>query len=368
MNATKPLHWQHSAALSLKHTTQATDWDRLNRLRGDLPFMDAGAICLALEHFGSGNEVLSVARDDAGVAQAMVVLQPRGTARWASFQPSQLPLGAWVATAELSPAAICQSLLRQAPTGIGLLVSLTQIDPRLAPREPDPANAVGLDYIDTGWIDVEGSFDSYWAARGKNLRQNMRKQRNKLATDGVSTQLHLITEPTEMAGALARYGSLEGTGWKAGEGTAILADNAQGHFYLSLFEAAAHRGEARVYEYRFDNKTVAMNLCLWRGGQLIVLKTAYDESFRTLSPAFLLREEELQQFFQPENAVHRIEYYGKLMDWHTKLTDNKRTLYHHSCYRWGWLKAAALWRSERAARAAKSPVSASSVPSTAPQA
>ena len=76
---------------------------------------------------------------------------------------------------------------------------------------------------------------------------------------------------------------------------------------------------------------------------LVVLKTTYDESIRQLSPAFLLRESELQEIFA-QGQVRRIEYFGRLMDWHTKMTPNKRTLYHLTAYRWPMLKLLALAR------------------------
>jgi hypothetical protein len=146
-----------------------------------------------------------------------------------------------------------------------------------------------------------------------------------------------------MAPALARYGALESSGWKAVEGTAIHQDNAQGRFYRQLFEVAAARGEALVCEYLFDDRTVAMNLCLLRKGTLVVLKTTYDESIKLFSPASLLREEELQEFFA-KGRIRRIEYYGRMMDWHAKLTDHKRTLHHLTVYRWPLLKKLSEWR------------------------
>jgi hypothetical protein len=82
---------------------------------------------------------------------------------------------------------------------------------------------------------------------------------------------------------------------------------------------------------------VAMNLCLLRQGSLVVLKTCYDESIKTYSPASLLREAELQLFFK-EGLIKRIEYFGRMMDWHSKLTDQKRTLHHLTIYRWPLLK------------------------------
>ena len=58
---------------------------------------------------------------------------------------------------------------------------------------------------------------------------------------------------------------------------------------------------------------------------------------KTLSPAFLLREEELQHIFAGQE-IRRIEYYGKVMDWHTKFTESSRSLYHLTAYRWPLLK------------------------------
>lgn len=347
------LRWHHQPAHSALATTGlAAEWDRLNAARGALPFLDAAVVRLALQHFGQGDEQLAVGRNHEGLACAMVVLNRVGRLRWSTFQASQIPLGAWVAEAGLSLNALSRSLVRHAPVGPCLALSFTQVDPLTTPRESEEPSSIGVDYIDTGWIEVQGSFEDYWAVRGKNLRQNMRKQRNKLTADGVQTQILVWRAAEDMAAALVRYGALESAGWKADEGTAIHPDNAQGRFYQGLFEAAAARGEACVFEYRFDARTVAMNLCLLRAGQLIVLKTAYDESIRTLSPAFLLREEELQQFFAPGSAVRRIEYFGKLMDWHTKLTDNKRGVYHHTRYRWAWVKRLALARQKQRGDAA----------------
>jgi predicted N-acyltransferase len=76
---------------------------------------------------------------------------------------------------------------------------MTQVDPMVAPRALDAANSRHQDYIDTGWIEIEGEFDDFWRARGKNLRQNMRKQRARLAADGVQLTLEALRDRSEMA-------------------------------------------------------------------------------------------------------------------------------------------------------------------------
>jgi CelD/BcsL family acetyltransferase involved in cellulose biosynthesis len=328
-------------------------WDRLNAQQGDLPFLGANAMRNAVETLGTGNEVLLTGRASSGELCAMLVLVPDGFLRWRTFQPSQVPLGAWVADASLSIDQLVDDVMASNRL-LCLVLSITQIDPKLASRGSDTTTSRRTDYIPTGWVEIEGEFAEYWAARGKNLRQNMRKQRNKLAADGVQTCMLVWRDRADMEPALQRYAALETAGWKAAEGTAIHAGNAQGRYYIRLFNEAAEANEAVIYEYRFDDRTVAMNLCLLRAGQLIVLKTAYDESIKSLSPAFLLREEELQSFFGGQE-VRRVEYYGRLMDWHTKLTERQRTLYHLTSYRWAWVKRLAERRSRTQQGTAESP-------------
>ncbi len=342
MSFSPPLAWKNLPAAALHQRPDlVAEWDRLNGARGDLPFLTAEAMLTALDIFGDGSERLLVGQQDQATV-ALFIVVPLGKFRWRTFQPSQVPLGAWVAEARLSPEALARSLSR-GPLGFCLLLSVTQLDPRLAPRDEDASDSQASDYIETGWIELTGSFEEYWSTRGKNLRQNMRKQRNKLAAEGVIGHMRSLTGHEEMAPAIERYGKLESSGWKAAQGTAIHRDNAQGRFYRRLLEAAAERGQAVVYEYLFNDRVVASNLCLRRKGTLVVLKTTYDESIQSYSPAFLLCQDEMEQLYS-ETVIDRLEYYGRLMDWHTKWTANKRTLYHLTIYRWPLLKQLAEWR------------------------
>lgn len=354
------LEWQFESAATLAHHAEFTAaWDRLNAQQKHLPFMTSTVLRAALDTFGRGDERLVVARSGGRIV-AMLVVWRESALHWHTFQPSQLPLGAFVAEPGLSLPALARSLLRRCP-GLPLALSLTQLDPWLTQRPVDTPDALATDYIETGWVDIDGSFADYWAARGKNLRQNMKKQRARLADDGIAVCMRVLRDRVDMAPALARYGALESSGWKAAEGTAIHPDNDQGKFYTAVFEAAAERGEAVIYECRFNDRTVAMNLCLQREGVLVVLKTTYDESIRTCSPAFLLNQDVTEQLFT-EGRVRRLEYYGRLMDWHTKWTDQHRTLYHLTQYRWPVIKSIAARRRARADASASQPATSAATP------
>ena len=82
-------------------------------------------------------------------------------------------------------------------------------------------------------MDRHRSFDQYWAARGKNLRLNMRKQRSKLLAQGVALTMQVLRAHADMAPAVARYGVMESAGWKAGKGTAL--DQKRTLFHLTVY-------------------------------------------------------------------------------------------------------------------------------------
>lgn len=304
----------------------AAQWDALLAANVAAPMLQADFAAALLAEFGNGDELLAMCDG------AMAIVRPHGRGSWATFQPAQAPLGMWIERPGLDRTAAMASLLRALP-GIGLVLGLTQLDPLLAPA-PDDAIA----YIQTARITVAGSFDDYWAGRGKNLRSNLKKQRAKLAADGVNLRLQASTEASDMAGAVRDFGRLESAGWKAQAGTAVHLDNAQGRFYARMLAAFAARGAASVYRYWFGEQLVAMDLCIRQGDCIVVLKTTYDEGVpKTFSPALLMREEAVRALFH-HGGTTRIEFYGKVMEWHTRWTDEVRTLYHVNLYRWAALR------------------------------
>ena len=341
------IRWQLFAASELDRNPDLhLAWNRLNADCTGQVFLDAEAICCALRCFGTGVEKLVVGTSN-GTLRCMAVLQRLDPFRWMTFQPSQLPLGALVLHPAAALPGVADSLIAALP-GFALVLSLTQLDPLYVPRPPTTGTLRVDDYIETGWVQLAGTFEEYWAARGKNLRQNMRKQHNKLATEGISQEFRKLTQAAEMAGAVARYGELESRGWKAEGGTAIHPDNDQGRFYTQLLESAASKNHAMVYEHWLANKLAASNLCLLREHTLVILKTTYDEEYTQISPAFLLRQAQIEQSYA-NGDIRRIEFYGPKREWHTRWTDNFRTLYHATAYRQGWIRRLAESRRKAAA-------------------
>lgn len=313
------------------------DWRQLNAITFNSPLLDLDFVLPLLEIFGRGNEVLACYQEKNEL-KIMAIIHPKNRWVWTTFQPSQAPLGTWIQKPDVDLSFILPELIQQLAQ-YPIVFSITQIDPDFIPPLGIRKKLMMLDYIPTARVTLKESFEEYWASRGKNLRQNMKKQRNKLAKDGIATRLELCVQPADIQQAIADYGKLESSGWKLELGTAIQSTNNQGWFYRKILENFCYRGKGRVYKYWFDNQIVAMDLCIEGEDDLIILKTTYDESWKhSFSPAFLMREEEFKLIFD-ENKIKNIEFYGRVMDWHTKWSDEIRMLYHINSYRWPFLQS-----------------------------
>jgi len=310
----------------------AERWQQLNTEAAKSPLLAPDFVQPLLTEFGHGKELFAYCEQD-GQMQAMAIVSPRGRGVWETFQPSQAPIGMWLHRPELDLQPLLTGLMRELP-GFPLSLCLTQLDPELVSRPAEAKHVRTLNYIETARITIGGSFDEYWNARGKNLRSNLKKQRAKLQKDGVTTRMQVNRAPEDVAAGIADYGRLESAGWKASGGTAIHPDNAQGRFYRGMLEAFCRCDAGRIYRYWFDDQLVAMDLCVEGADSIIILKTTYDESVpNSLSPTLLMREEACRQLFE-EGRFNKIEFYGKVMEWHRRWTEEIRTMYHVTGYRW----------------------------------
>jgi hypothetical protein len=263
-------------------------------------------------------------------------MRPHGRFAWETFQPSQAPLGVWLHDPQYSITQLMTGIFQALP-GVTLVAGITQQDPDQVSRPACGRNIETLDYIQTARVSIQGTFDEYWNKRGKNLRQNMKKQRNKLEKANIVTRLEILRQPEQMAQAVADYGLMESKSWKSEEDTAIHPDNAQGRFYQAMLEAFCSSGKGCVYRYYFGDQLAATDLCIENNNTLIILKTTFDESIMEgMSPAFLMRQEVFGQLFE-EKRLERVEFYGRVMEWHTRWTDEIRTMYHLNGYRFSAL-------------------------------
>lgn len=311
-------------------------WDELNAAAGGPPFLRAAFISRALDLFGTGEEVVAIHSDDVGV-DAITILQKGHSGTWHTFQPSQLPLGAWLMAPGRTHAALAAELFEYLP-GFPLLIGITQQDPHMSARPAEGGLVETLSHQTIGWIPIDGDFETYWNQRGRHLRQNLRTQYSRLEKAGISRKLHVLSHAKEMGPAIARYARLESAGWKGAEGTALGLDEVQARFYCAVLEDYCAMQSGTVFELRFGERTVAMDLCIESDGVIVLLKTTYDETVMGYSPSSILKALAYERLFARAD-VHRCEFFGPFMWWTSRWTQCARVLYHVNVFRWSRLRA-----------------------------
>ena len=93
-----------------------------------------------------------------------------------------------------------------------------------------------------------------------------------------------------------------------------------------------------VFELRFGERTVAMDLCIESDGVIVLLKTTYDETVMGYSPSSILKALAYERLFARAD-VHRCEFFGPFMWWTSRWTQCARVLYHVNVFRWSRLRA-----------------------------
>jgi hypothetical protein len=313
-----------------------SEWDALNRARTNHILLDSGLVAPLLRYFGNKEILLGINADPKHAGMAL--LTPLGVGRWETFQPSQAPIGLIVFDYIDQSGEGLQELTRSLPRH-ALQLSVLQQDPDYSsfPLQNIEGQLERVDYIQTARITLNGTFEEYWKARGTNLRHNLARRRRRVSEKGYALEVVEIRSSAEVPAAIREFGVLESRGWKGREGTAISEDNAQGQFYRDVFEHFCDRKEAVIYQLKFNGKIAASDLCVFRGGMMVVLKTAYDEELNDFSPAFLMREEILPRLWA-DDRIQVVEFYGRVMEWHTRWSEEIRTLYHVNCMRHAWIE------------------------------
>lgn len=312
----------------------AKDWDGLNREHGSHILFDSRFVSGLVRHFATPTTI--VATSTRTGRRAIALLDRGGMGFVSTFQPSQSPLGLLLLESKDIAVPMMRELMRRLP-GFPLGISILHQDPDhtfFPMLGPDPASA-NVPYIETGRIRLQGTFQDYWKSRSKNLTHNLGRQRRRLAEEGKALQLRVVRDPGRVADCVATYGRLEGSGWKAEQGTAVAADNPQGNFYREMFEGFLSSGEGTIFQLDLDGRVIASDLCLERDGMMVILKTAYDGGTEGLSPGLLLHQEILEYCFATDR-IRLIEFYGRARDWHRKWTQDFRGMYHVNLYRAAW--------------------------------
>ncbi len=182
----------------------------------------------------------------------------------------------------------------------------------------------------TPYIRLDGGWEAFERSLSGKLRANLRRRRRKLEAEG-RVEIQRACDDHDLDRLLDEGFSLEASGWKGRQGTAIACDPAARAFYLGLAREAASQGELVLYFLRLDGRPVAFQFGLVRGDTYFVPKLAYDEGHADCSPGQLLMEEVLRDCCR--RGLAEFDFLGPSMPWKLEWTDRVRV--HHTLQIYG---------------------------------
>jgi len=139
-------------------------------------------------------------------------------------------------------------------------------------------------------VDCSRTYNELFSALSKNLRQNLRKSRNRLSTFG-GVRFVAAHNGEDLERELDSFLSVEASGWKGEQGaqSAILLNPRLAGFYRDLVTSLRGSGDrCEIHSLYVENRCASSIIRVRTGDEFALLKIAYDETFAQLGPGQLL--------------------------------------------------------------------------------
>jgi CelD/BcsL family acetyltransferase involved in cellulose biosynthesis len=174
---------------------------------------------------------------------------------------------------------------------------------------------------DSPFLELAGSWDSYWASLPAKFRSNVRNRLTRLHHIG-SPALEVLSQKAAISAALDEAWRLEASGWKDKEGTSITADPAVQRFYTLLADRAGDRGWLRLLFLNSGGRRIAVSYSALYDGRLFLLKTGHDREFHACSPFKVLTYLATQEAYA--QGLREIDFLGDSEPWKHEWTPTVR--------------------------------------------
>jgi Acetyltransferase (GNAT) domain len=142
---------------------------------------------------------------------------------------------------------------------------------------------------DTAGQDVleDQDFVQGQRAGGAKLRKDMGRMAKGLSKHG-DVRLLSARSPDDIKDGMELFLALEGSGWKARRGTAILSDVRDAAFFRCLSRALGRQGQMTLHLLEAGHRVASTGLVLTSGDHAWYVKTSHDEALARYSPGALL--------------------------------------------------------------------------------
>jgi CelD/BcsL family acetyltransferase involved in cellulose biosynthesis len=298
------------------------EWDELADRTGATPFVRAGWLEPWHRAFGDGELGALVTRRDGRLTGLLPVTARRG----ALVSPTNwhTPMFGPVAEDADAVRGLTHELLSRARRRADIWF-LEAGSPALEQCAAAAAEARSRSIVRTiaraPYVPVDGPFEEYMGGLDRKFRKEIGRLWRRLEERG-DVQVSYEQGSERLDDLLTEGFALEGSGWKAEGGTAILSASPVERFYREVARWTAERGWLRLAFLRLDGRALAFDMCLEHGGAFYVLKGGFDIDERKAGPGTLLTHHGVERAF--ELGLDSYELLGQADDYKRSWTSLAR--------------------------------------------
>lgn len=156
---------------------------------------------------------------------------------------------------------------------------------------------------DRALLQSDLTADAYWEAHVRaKKRKELRRLQKRLADLGaVSTRV--LTERADIASWCDAFLTLEASGWKGAEGSALACKDSDSAFFRAAVDAAYAQGELHMLRLDLDDRPIAMLANFRHLDGAFSFKIAIDEELGRFSPGVLIEIANLHSVLDDEVAA-----------------------------------------------------------------
>jgi CelD/BcsL family acetyltransferase involved in cellulose biosynthesis len=257
----------------------ADEWDRLARRSSNSTFARPGWISAWWTAFGRGELQLFVARQEGELVAVLPLARHRGIL-W-SCSNVHTPSFDGVATGVEGLCAALLAALSENPGGV--VLSRVEADGPLASAAKMAAaksrsRVRVLSSESAGYADPQRSWGEYWRSLPKGRRNNVERRRRGLSKLG-EISFETYDGKARFESLFDEFLSLEATGWKVRQGTAVRQRPHERLFYEAVAAWAAEEGILRLSFMSVDDRRVAAEMSFDDGARRYGLKIGRDDEY-----------------------------------------------------------------------------------------
>ena len=208
------------------------------------------------------------------------------------------------------------------------VLELRQLPPGAHALQTIPRSAIEDRFLVGTWgssqgpyIPIARTWDEYRNGLSRKYSSHLRGRLKGLSRLGPVR--HEVVQGGEgLSQAVDDALRLEGAAWKQKAGTAIVSHPQREAFYRRLMLLAAQRGSLRLYFLVVNDERVSVQITLFYGNKLYVLKSGYDPRFATSAPSHLLFWRLLEEAWSLK--YDEVDLLGAVENWKMYWTDAVR--------------------------------------------